>query len=68
LAIWNEVIFINKTTMGLTQRKKSGNKFNGTRLNVTGQGISTVKPGGDNRINKQRGSDNTGAVNRPTNS
>ena len=54
--------------MGLTPRKKSGNKFNGSRLNVTGQGISTVKPGGDNRINKQRGSDNTGAVNRPTNS
>ena len=52
--------------MGLTPRKKSGNKMNGSKLNVTGQGISTVKPGGDNRINKQRGADNTGDVNRPT--
>ncbi len=54
--------------MGLVQRKKSGNKFNGSKLNVPGTGISTVKPGGDNKINKQRGSDNTGGVNRPTNS
>ena len=54
--------------MGLTTRKKSGNKFNGSKLNVPGQGISTVKPGGDNTINKQRGSDNTGEVNKPTNS
>jgi hypothetical protein len=54
--------------MGLVQRKKSGNKFNGSKLNVPGTGISTVKPGGDNKINKQRGSDNTGEVNKPTNS
>jgi hypothetical protein len=54
--------------MGLVQRKKSGNKFNGSKLNVPGTGISTVKPGGDNKINKQRGTDNTGEVNKPTNS
>jgi hypothetical protein len=54
--------------MGLVQRKKSGNKFNGSKLNVEGKGISTVKPGGNNIINRQRGSDNTGEVNRPTNS
>lgn len=28
--------------MGLVDRKKSGNKFNGTKLVVEGQGISTV--------------------------
>lgn len=28
--------------MGLVERKKSGNKFNGTKLIVEGQGISTV--------------------------
>jgi hypothetical protein len=47
--------------MGLVQRKKSGNKFNGSKLNVPGTGIS-------NKINKQRGTDNTGEVNKPTNS
>jgi hypothetical protein len=40
--------------MGFVQRKKSGKKFNGSKLNVPGQGISTVKPGGDNRINEQK--------------
>lgn len=39
--------------MGLVNRKKSGNKINGSKLNVPGQGISNVKPGGDNKINKQ---------------
>jgi hypothetical protein len=40
--------------MGLIIRKRSGNNFNGSKLNVTGQGISNVKPGGDNRINEQK--------------
>jgi hypothetical protein len=44
--------------MGLVGRKKSGRKFNGSKLNVPGQGISSVKPGGDNNINRQGGSDN----------
>ena len=39
--------------MGLVRRKKSGKKLNGSKLNVPGQGISSVKPGGDNKINKQ---------------
>lgn len=39
--------------MGFVQRKKSGNIIN-SKLNVTGQGISSVKPGGDNRINEQK--------------
>jgi len=46
--------------MGLTSRKRSGKKFNGSKLNVPGQGISSVKPGGDNKINQQKGSDNKG--------
>jgi hypothetical protein len=29
--------------MGKIKRKKSGNIFNGSKLNVEGQGISTVK-------------------------
>lgn len=41
--------------MGLVQRKKSGNKLSGSKLNVPGQGVQTVKPGGDNKINKQGG-------------
>ena len=44
--------------MGLVGRKKSGRKFNGSKLNVPGQGISSVNPGGDNNINRQGGSDN----------
>lgn len=40
--------------MGLTTRKKSGNNFNGSKLNVPGQGISNVKPGGDNKINEKK--------------
>ncbi len=40
--------------MGLVQRKKSGNVLNGSKLNVPGQGISNVKPGGDNKINEQK--------------
>jgi hypothetical protein len=40
--------------MGFVQRKKSGNTFNGSKLNVNGQGISNVKPGGNNRINEQK--------------
>lgn len=40
--------------MGLVQRKKSGNIMNGSKLNVPGQGISNVKPGGDNKINEQK--------------
>ena len=44
--------------MGLTSRKKSGNKLNGSKLNVPGQGISNVKPGGDNKINQQKGDTN----------
>ena len=39
--------------MGFVQRKKSGNIMNG-KLNVPGQGISNVKPGGDNTINEQK--------------
>jgi hypothetical protein len=46
--------------MGLISRKRSGKKFNGSKLNVPGQGISTVKPGGDNKINQQKGSDSKG--------
>lgn len=46
--------------MGLVNRKKSGNKFNGSKLNVPGQGISSVKPGGDNKINQQKSSDSKG--------
>ena len=38
--------------MGLVGRKKSGRKLNGSKLNVPGQGISSVKPGGDNKINR----------------
>ncbi len=44
--------------MGLTYRKKSGNKLNGSKLNVPGQGISNVRPGGDNKINQQKGDPN----------
>jgi hypothetical protein len=44
--------------MGLVSRKRSGRKFNGSKLNVPGQGISSVKPGGDNKINQQGSSDN----------
>jgi hypothetical protein len=40
--------------MGFVQRKKSGNTINGSKLNVTGQGISNVKPSGNNRINEQK--------------
>jgi len=46
--------------MGLIGRKRSGKKFNGSKLNVPGQGISSVKPGGDNKINQQKSSDNKG--------
>ena len=46
--------------MGFTSRKRSGKKFNGSKLNVPGQGISSVKPGGDNRINQQKSSDGKG--------
>ena len=37
--------------MGFVSRKT----FNGSKLNVPGQGISSVKPGGDNKINQQKG-------------
>ena len=40
--------------MGFVQRKKSGNIPNGSKLIVPGIGISTVKPGGNNRINEQK--------------
>jgi hypothetical protein len=40
--------------MGLIPRKKSGKIINGSKLNVPGQGISSVIPGGDNRINEQK--------------
>ncbi len=40
--------------MGFVQRKKSGNKICCSKLNVPGLGISTVKPGGNNRINEQK--------------
>jgi hypothetical protein len=40
--------------MGLINRKRSGNIIGGSRLNVVGQGIYNVKPGGDNRINEQK--------------
>ena len=43
--------------MGLVQRKKSGKKLSGSKLNVPGQGVQVVKPGGDNLINKQGGTD-----------
>mgnify|MGYP000863616582 CR=1 FL=1 len=46
--------------MGLTSRKRSGNKINGSKLNVPGQGISSVKPGGDNKINQQKNSNSKG--------
>lgn len=39
--------------MGFVQRKISGYIMN-SKLNVPGQGISNVKPGGDNRINEQK--------------
>jgi hypothetical protein len=60
MVIWWSLIFIIKQnkTMGLVGRKKSGRKLNGSKLNVPGQGISSVKPGGDNKINRQGGSDN----------
>jgi hypothetical protein len=32
--------------MGLVKRKKSGRKINGSKLNVPGQGISSVQQGG----------------------
>jgi hypothetical protein len=40
--------------MGLTNRKKSDYGFNGSKLIVPGLGISTVKLGGNNRINEQK--------------
>jgi len=39
--------------MGFQNRKKSGNKFAGSRTIVPGQGVYTVKPGGNNKINQQ---------------
>ena len=39
--------------MGLINRKRSGEKIY-SKLIVPGQGISTVKPGGNNRINEQK--------------
>lgn len=51
--------------MGLTKRKKSGNKINGSKLNVIGQGISNVKPGGENTINQQRGDTTANTTNKP---
>jgi hypothetical protein len=39
--------------MGLRKRKKSGNKIAGSKTIVPGQGILTVKPGGENKINRQ---------------
>lgn len=51
IRIYSELI---KYHMGLTYRKKSGNKLNGSRLNVPGQGISNVRPSGDNKINQQK--------------
>ena len=51
--------------MGLTTRKKSGNKLNGSKLNVPGQGISNVKPSGDNKINQQRGDTQDNSTNKP---
>ena len=47
--------------MGLTNRKKSGRKFNGSKLNVQGQGISTVTQGGS-QINQPK--DNSQGQNR----
>ena len=47
--------------MGFTSRKTSGKTFNGSKLNVPGQGISSVKVGGDNKINEKKGNPgNTG--------
>jgi len=53
LVIWWKVIFIN---MSLRHRKKSGNKFAGSKTIVrggNGPAILTVKPGGENKINRQ---------------
>jgi hypothetical protein len=51
--------------MGLTNRKKSGNKIDGSKLNVMGQGIKTVKPGGNNVINQQKGDTTDNSTNKP---
>jgi hypothetical protein len=44
--------------MGLVDRKKSGKIFNGSKLNVPGEGISVVKKGekniGDKPIIKKK--------------
>jgi hypothetical protein len=40
--------------MGLVQRKKSGNKLNGSRMVVANQGVSNVKVGGDEKINQPK--------------
>ena len=45
--------------MGLVRRKKSGNKLSGSKLIVPGQGVQTVKPGGDNKINQQGNNSNS---------
>jgi hypothetical protein len=36
--------------MGFVNRKKSGKTFNGSKLNVTGQGISTTKISSPDKI------------------
>jgi hypothetical protein len=51
--------------MGYTNRKKSGNTLNGSTLNIPGQGISSVKPGGDNRINEQKSNTDINPNKRP---
>ena len=39
--------------MGLVERKRSGNIFDGSLLNVPGQGILTSKPGNNKNITKK---------------
>jgi hypothetical protein len=46
--------------MGFTNRKKSGNKLI-SRIVVPGQNMFSVKPGGENKINQQKGKDNNGS-------
>jgi hypothetical protein len=45
MVIWYEIVFMD---MGFINRRKSGRVFSGSKLNVPGQGISTVTKGGAN--------------------
>jgi hypothetical protein len=39
--------------MGYIRRRRSGKVLNGSKMVVPGQGVSTINPGGDSKLNKQ---------------